>query len=384
MRRDRGAALRQQSVRALLAAPEDAELARRLSRRLPAAEKDRLVAALAERAARAGAGPAGYSAHLAPRAVAAGARPPGGGAATSFEQGRRVCPAAGCLAWPGARAGRRPAAGGGAGGVRAGGRGDRAHPLELSAGSGASWQRTVSPAREVAIRRRRLVEATPSARAALALARAMARRGRRSPGGRSCWTPGRGERASTSAKARPAQAERLALLQEAARLHEAAGQDDAAEGALLICLDLAGSDGIAALALTRQLAALALRTGRGEDTARLLGTPAAPGFAGRPARLGSGAGRAAGGAGGTGAGPGDLAAAGRIAAGRGGGAGAAGTAGPAGRAGAAFRSAGAPERARRWICCCRWWSGPTNAETSSARAIASIACCGPGADRGRR
>ena len=46
-------------------------------------------------------------------------------------------------------------------------------------------------------------------------------------------------RAGASAKGRPSPSERLALLQEAARLHEAAGQDDAAEASAAAALDLA-------------------------------------------------------------------------------------------------------------------------------------------------
>ena len=258
-----GEALRQQSVRALLAAPEDAELARgcrggcrrpsrnacwrrwRNGRRVP--EPARLATPP-------------HMAHG--QLLLALGRP--ADAATSFEKAAACAPRARGLAGPGARAGRRPAAGGGAGGVRAGRRGaGRIRSADLQ--EAAVLAATVSPAREVAMRRR-LVEATPSARAALALARAMARRGRRGRGGAAARRLGGRARARAAKAATTlSHAERLALLQEAARLHEAAGQDDAAEAALLTC---PGSGGFrrepAALELTRQLAALALRTGRGE------------------------------------------------------------------------------------------------------------------------
>ena len=134
----------------------------------------------------------------------------------------------------------------------------------------ADLARALSPAREVAMRRR-LVEAAPSAAAVLALARAMARAGDESAAAQliEAWARGLTP-AHAKAAAKLSRAERLLLLREAARLHEAAGQEEAAEAALLTALDLVGADAPAALELTRLLAALALRTGRGESAARLL------------------------------------------------------------------------------------------------------------------
>jgi lipopolysaccharide biosynthesis regulator YciM len=265
VRRDRGEALRQQAVRTLLATPEDAALARRLTGRLKAVERQHLLATLAERAARAGAGADGYAAHMAHAQVLL-ALGRSAEAATSFERATTCAPRP--AAWRGQgralAAAQQPAAA-----LAAFERGAAAPgaPAALIA-EAAELARTVSPAREVALRRR-LVQVTPSSAALLALARAMSRVGDEAAAAALLEDRARG-RAGAQAIPGASVAERLALLREAARLHEAAAQDEAAERSLLLALDLIEPAAAAALEVTRQLAALALRTGRGESTARLL------------------------------------------------------------------------------------------------------------------
>ena len=216
VRRDQPAALRQQALRALLAAPENPGLARALLRSTPAAQRARLldqVAALADQS------PPSYAARMAhgQLLLALGRPAP---AAEAFEQAAGLKPEHPAPRWALARAL------------------EAAHRLEpaLSAyEDAAARERTparqrrallaaaglagrLDPAREL-ILRQRLFQLAPGDEAALELGQSLGRTGGAAEGAR--LLERQGARANTATQ-------RRRLLAKAAELHEAVGDHEAA------------------------------------------------------------------------------------------------------------------------------------------------------------